>query len=402
MLRVKVTALVSPAREVPFASVAVTLALHNQGDDVAHVTGAARIYSDAAGTFIYDSEFPPTTLQPDEQLELSTLTEFDPPAPADDNYFVLVQLRAHNPLVPVDQLFTWPATYFDVKPVGMGPAPAGHAATHEKLGSDPLELLDLATAETDDTLVLAPDGLGGVEFRAETGGGGGPHASTHENGGADEVNVAGLSGVLADKQDPQTHAARHQPGGSDAMTVDAAAVTGSLRTIGTGALQACAGNDARLSDARTPTAHHASHENGGADELSVAGLSGTLADAQTPLAHHANHEAAGADRVQPVTTTTVSSSTPTPSADNSDRFTVTALAEDATFAAPTGSPVNGQTLIIRILDNGTGRTLAWNAAYRSCGATLPTSTTASKTLYVGLLYNSSDSKWDCVAVSEEA
>lgn len=33
------------------------------------------------------------------------------------------------------------------------------------------EIVDLPTAETDDALVLAPDGLGGVEFRAETGGG---------------------------------------------------------------------------------------------------------------------------------------------------------------------------------------------------------------------------------------
>lgn len=35
------------------------------------------------------------------------------------------------------------------------------------------DILDLPTVETDDTLVLAPDGAGGVEFRAETGGGGG-------------------------------------------------------------------------------------------------------------------------------------------------------------------------------------------------------------------------------------
>lgn len=51
------------------------------------------------------------------------------------------------------------------------------------------------------------------------------------------------------------HAASHQPGGADAMAVDAAAGTGSLRTLGTGAQQACAGADARLSDARAPTAH---------------------------------------------------------------------------------------------------------------------------------------------------
>jgi len=37
------------------------------------------------------------------------------------------------------------------------------------------------------------------------------------------------------------------------LVVDAAATIGSLRTLGTGALQACAGNDSRLSDSRTPS-----------------------------------------------------------------------------------------------------------------------------------------------------
>ena len=51
------------------------------------------------------------------------------------------------------------------------------------------------------------------------------------------------------------HAASHQPGGADAMAVNAAAATGSLRTLGTAATAAAAGNDARLSDARAPLAH---------------------------------------------------------------------------------------------------------------------------------------------------
>ena len=38
------------------------------------------------------------------------------------------------------------------------------------------------------------------------------------------------------------HNARHEPGGGDAMAVDAAAATGSLRTLGTGAAQAATGN----------------------------------------------------------------------------------------------------------------------------------------------------------------
>ena len=99
--------------------------------------------------------------------------------------------------------------------------------------------------------------------------------------------------------------------------------------------------------------------------------------------------------------TVASSATPTPSADTHDQYNVTALAVAATFAAPTGTPTNGQKIIIRIKDNGTARTLAWNAIYRAIGVTLPTTTVLSKTLYCGFVYNSADSKWDCIAVAQE-
>jgi len=45
------------------------------------------------------------------------------------------------------------------------------------------------------------------------------HASTHENGGADEISVAGLSGTLADPQAPTSHASSHQNGGGDEISV---------------------------------------------------------------------------------------------------------------------------------------------------------------------------------------
>lgn len=48
----------------------------------------------------------------------------------------------------------------------MGPAPAAHAPTHEDGGSDPIEVETLPTSELDDTLVLAPDGAGGLEYHA--------------------------------------------------------------------------------------------------------------------------------------------------------------------------------------------------------------------------------------------
>jgi hypothetical protein len=67
----------------------------------------------------------------------------------------------------------------------------------------------------------------------------------------------------------------------------------------------------------------------------------------------------------------------------------------------TGTPVNGQHLTIRFLDNGTARGITWGASYASRGASLPTTTVISKYLYVGLIWNSTTSTWDCVATAQE-
>lgn len=100
--------------------------------------------------------------------------------------------------------------------------------------------------------------------------------------------------------------------------------------------------------------------------------------------------------------TTASSSTPTPDADAHDQYNVTALAAGATFGAPTGTPTDGQKLLLRVKDNGTARSLAFNAAYRALGVTLPTTTVISKTLYLGCVWNAADSKWDVLAVGQQA
>lgn len=100
--------------------------------------------------------------------------------------------------------------------------------------------------------------------------------------------------------------------------------------------------------------------------------------------------------------TTTSSATPQPDADAHDQFNVTALGEGATFAAPSGTPTNGQKLIIRIKDDGTARSLAFNAIYRAIACTLPTTTVLGKTTYIGAIYNSADSKWDVLGVATEA
>ena len=125
-----------------------------------------------------------------------------------------------------------------------GSAPTvAHAPTHQAGGSDPLKLDDLAAP--DDTADLnasaSAHGLlrklsgtpteylnGNGAWSTPATGGGTPaaHKTTHENGGADEISVAGLSGLLGDSQVPLAHKTSHEAGGSDVITaLDAGVIT---------------------------------------------------------------------------------------------------------------------------------------------------------------------------------
>ena len=106
--------------------------------------------------------------------------------------------------------------------------------------------------------------------------------------------------------------------------------------------------------------------------------------------------------IDPISSTTASTATLTIDTDVSDFSTITAQSEGLTIAAPTGSPVEGQKLIIRLKDDGSARAITFNAIFRAIGVTLPTTTVASKTTYLGLVYNNTDTKWDIVATKTEA
>jgi len=107
-------------------------------------------------------------------------------------------------------------------------------------------------------------------------------------------------------------------------------------------------------------------------------------------------------RIDPRVTSAASASSLTPSIASADVYAYTALAANLTINAPTGTPVDGDKLIFRLLDNGTARTLTWNATYTVIGVTLPTTTTASKTTYVGCIYNANNTRWDVIAVTTQA
>jgi hypothetical protein len=92
--------------------------------------------------------------------------------------------------------------------------------------------------------------------------------------------------------------------------------------------------------------------------------------------------------------------------DNFDQYAATAQAAILTISADAGTPTNGQKMIFRFKDNGTARALTWTTgatkAFRAVGVTLPTTTIINKTVYVGCIYNLADSRWDAVAVAQEA
>lgn len=97
-----------------------------------------------------------------------------------------------------------------------------------------------------------------------------------------------------------------------------------------------------------------------------------------------------------------STATLTPVYATYDDYRITALAVNLTIANPTGTPNNGEHFIIRLKDNGVARTITYGANYRAIGVTLPTTTTANKTIYLGCKYNNEDTKVDVIAVAQEA
>ena len=89
----------------------------------------------------------------------------------------------------------------------------------------------------------------------------------------------------------------------------------------------------------------------------------------------------------------------TPNSANTDELTLWGLTTGTTgisFVAPSGSPVEGQKLLIWMLDNGTATPITWSSSsggYVPIGTALPTTTITSKYLYCLYMYNAVLGKW---------
>lgn len=128
----------------------------------------------------------------------------------------------------------------------------------------------------------------------------------------------------------------------------------------------------------------------------------TLPDASTTVVGTDATQTLTNKRINPRVSSTTSTASLTPDISSFDQYALTAQAATLGVNAPIGTPVDGNKLIFRILDNGTSQTINWNATYTAIGVTLPTATVISKTTYVGCVYNANNTRWDVVAVTTQA
>jgi len=85
-----------------------------------------------------------------------------------------------------------------------------------------------------------------------------------------------------------------------------------------------------------------------------------------------------------------------------DFFVVYELVNALTIANPTGTAIEGLGFVIRIKDWGTAQGITWGNQYVRIGGTLPTTTKAGKTMYIGCIWNAITSKVDVISIVEAA
>jgi len=193
---VRVLGLSSPPAAAVQTQYRPAVSVRNEGLHDTLVSGYIRIYS--AGLLVFSSQIFSGTLSPGATGTADALDIWTPPAPGS----YVVQAYATAPLDQDDSNNLLPPTTIVV--AGGEPPPGPdvplHAPQHEEGGADQLNV----------------DGLSGVLAQPQTPS---AHVASHQAGGSDQINVAGLAGVLASPQTPIVHSnAHHYP---DLATADA-------------------------------------------------------------------------------------------------------------------------------------------------------------------------------------
>lgn len=127
----------------------------------------------------------------------------------------------------------------------------------------------------------------------------------------------------------------------------------------------------------------------------------TVPDANTTVVGTDTTQTLTNKRLTPRVVSVSSSATPTINTDNGDHFNLTALATAVTSFTTnlSGTPTDGQKIMIRIKDNGTARAITWGASFLSSGsAKLLTTTSVNMTHHNGFIWDAAKSAWVCIAV----
>jgi hypothetical protein len=103
--------------------------------------------------------------------------------------------------------------------------------------------------------------------------------------------------------------------------------------------------------------------------------------------------------VQRTVILSVASNTYTPNSSVADLVRISTPTANFTVANDTGSPIDGQKLLMRLLSGVTAYSATWGTGYKSSGvASLPTTLVASKTVTCGFIYDSNAVAWVLIAV----
>jgi ubiquitin-protein ligase len=140
------------------------------------------------------------------------------------------------------------------------------------------------------------------------------------------------------------------------------------------------------------------------DQTSIVGITGTTAQFNTALTDGDFATLAGTEtltnkRITKRSQTITSTATLTPSWDTDDNIFITAQAAAITIANPTGTPTNGQTIMVKIKFTG-AFSISFGTAYRAFGVALPGTSVSGKHIVLGLQANTPDSKVDTHTASE--